>query len=146
MKLINWPGNMLNPMNQWVDRFFPEDDSFFKEFRSTWANQPAVNVKETDDAYMIEVAAPGLDRKDFQITCEDGMLMISAEQRKEEEKKETDYMRREFNYSRLERRFNLPDDVMPDKVDARYENGVLMINMPRKAMKIKKETRMIEVE
>ncbi|MCB9314010.1 MAG: Hsp20/alpha crystallin family protein [Lewinellaceae bacterium] len=146
MKLINWPGNMLNPMNQWVDRFFPEDDSFFKEFRSTWANQPAVNVKETDDAYMIEVAAPGLDRKDFQITCEDGMLMISAEQRKEEEKKETDYMRREFNYSRFERRFNLPDDVMPDKVDARYENGVLMINMPRKAMKIKKETRMIEVE
>ena len=55
-------------------------------------------------------------------------------------------MRREFNYSRFERRFNLPDDVMPDKVDARYENGVLMINMPRKAMKIKKETRMIEVE
>jgi len=146
MKLINWPGNMLNPTNQWVDRFFPEDDPFFREFRSTWANQPAVNVKETDDAYMIEVAAPGLDRKDFQITCEEGVLMISAEKRNEKEQKEDDYMRREFNFTRFERRFNLPDDVLSDRVDAHYDKGVLMINMPRKAMKIKKETRMIEVK
>lgn len=145
MKLAKWPGNRFFPANQWVDRFFSEEDPFFKEFRGTWANLPAVNVKETDDAYLIEMAAPGLVKQDFKVTCDNGLLMIRAEHKADEEKKEDDYTRREFNYTRFERTFNLPDDVLPDKVDARYDNGILMIKMPRKALKVTKETRMIEV-
>jgi HSP20 family protein len=145
MKLTKWPGNMLNPMNQWVDGFFSEEDPFFKEMRTNWANLPAVNVKETDEAYMIEVAAPGLQKEDFQISCENRTLMIRAEHEKEDEKKENDYMRREFNYTRFERHFQLPEDVQSDAVKATYENGILQINMPRKTMKINKETRLIEV-
>ncbi len=136
---------MLNPMNQWVDRFFSEEDPFFKEIRTNWANQPAVNVKETDDAYMIEVAAPGLLKEDFEVSCENRILLIRAEHQTEEEKKEDDYMRREFNYTRFERQFQLPEDVQSDAVKAKYENGILLINMPRKTMKINKETRKIEV-
>ncbi len=145
MKLTKWPGNMLNPMNQWVDRFFPEEDPFFKEIQTKWANQPAVNVKETEEAYMIEVAAPGLQKEDFEVSCENRTLLIRAEHQTEDEKKEDDYMRREFNYSRFERHFQLPEDVQSEAVKANYDNGILQINMPRKTMKINKETRMIEV-
>ncbi len=137
---------MLNPTNQWVDRFFPEDDSFFREFRTNWANMPAVNVKETDENYMIEVAAPGLLKGDFQISCEDKMLIIKAEHKTNEEKKEDDYMRKEFNFTRFERHFQLPEDVISENVKATYENGLLLINMPRKKVQMKKETRLIDVK
>lgn len=145
MKLTKWPGHILNPMNQWVDKFFFEEDPFFKEIQTYRANEPAVNVKETDEAYMIEVAAPGLQKEDFQVSCENRTLMIRAEHKTEEEKKEDDYMRREFNYTRFERHFQLPEDVLSDNVKATYENGLLLINMPRKALKINKETRLIDV-
>ncbi|MCF8239238.1 MAG: Hsp20/alpha crystallin family protein [Saprospiraceae bacterium] len=145
MNTTKWPGRMLNPMNLWVDRFFSEEDPFFKEIQTNWAKQPAVNVKETDKAYLIEVAAPGLQKEDFQISCENRTLMIRAEHQMENEKKEDDYMRREFNYTRFERHFQLPEDVQSESVKAHYDNGILQINMPRKTMKINKETRMIEV-
>ncbi len=145
MNLTKWPGNMLHPMNQWVDRFFTEEDPFFTENRTNRANLPAVNVKETDEAYMIEVAAPGLLKEDFKVSCEDQRLIIRAEHQTEKEKKEDDYMRREFNFTRFERHFQLPEDVLADNVKATYENGLLKINMPRKALKINKETRLIDV-
>ena len=145
MKLTKWPGTMLYPMNQWVDRFFSEDDPFFREMQTYKANQPAVNVKETDEAYMIEVAAPGLLKDDFQVSCENQRLIIRAEHQTKEEKKEDDYMRREFNFTRFERHFQLPEDVLADSVKATYENGLLKINMPRKVLKIDKETRLIDV-
>ena len=142
---MKWPGNMITPFSQWVDNFFNEEDPFFREMRSTWANMPAVNVRETEDSYEIEVAAPGMTREDFKVSVEHGMMSIRAERRMETEDSKDDYIRKEFNYTTFERNFNLPDDVLSDKVAAKYDNGILRITMPRKAVKVTKDARLIDV-
>jgi HSP20 family protein len=92
---------------------------------------PAVNVKETDKCYEIEVAVPGMKKEDFKIDVDNGVLTISAEQKEEQEKKEDNYTRKEFSYSSFSRSFSLPQNVNEDSINAKYENGVLALTLDK---------------
>ena len=99
---------------------------------------PDANIIENDKDFKIELAAPGLERKDFKVEVENGVLSISAE--KEEEKKEDrkNYRRREFSYNAFSRSFTLPDNSLPEKIDAKYDNGILHLTLPKKEISISK--------
>ncbi len=116
-----------------IDEFFGKDwiDSVFSD--RPGISTPAVNVKETNDDFMIEVAAPGLDKKDFKVDVDNNMLTISSEKEfKNEEKEDGRYMRREFSYTSFSRSFSLPDAVDGEKINAKHKDGILMITIPKK--------------
>jgi HSP20 family protein len=105
---------------------------------------PSINVKETDNEYKLSIAAPGLDKNDFDIQVHQGMLTVSAQ--KEESKNSDDrYNRREYNYSSWTRSFSLPDDALDGKISAEYKNGELRIDVPRNGDKKKQEGKRIEI-
>ena len=94
-------------------------------------SSPAINIRETEDAYQLEVAAPGLKKEHFNIDIEDNTLVISAEQQDESEDKQDNYHRREFSYSSFRRSFSLPDNVSDEDISAKYENGLLCVELPK---------------
>ncbi|HCQ30096.1 MAG TPA: molecular chaperone Hsp20 [Flavobacteriales bacterium] len=93
---------------------------------------PAVNVAESDKDYTIEVSVPGFKKEDFNIRLDNDVLTISGEHKAEEEDKNKNYTRKEFHYSSFERSFTLPETVNTDAIDAKYENGILNIILPKK--------------
>lgn len=107
--------------------------------------QPSVNVVETHDHYRIEVAAPGLEREDFDIQVEDDHLTIKAEKEHKDEVKEDSFVRREFNYTSFSRNFQLPKSVDGEGIAAKYENGVLTIGLPKKEEVKGKPVKRIEI-
>ncbi|MBL0741050.1 Hsp20/alpha crystallin family protein [Chryseolinea sp. Jin1] len=106
---------------------------------------PAVNVRETDKSFDVEVAAPGLSKKDFKITSENGLLTISSEKKEEKEEKENDYTRKEFNYSTFSRTFTLPENINEDDIKATYEDGILKLKLSKKMISQPKAQKAIEV-
>lgn len=122
------------------DNFFP---SLFDDFNTRelfWpfsrnqisGNVPAVNIKETNDFYEIDVAAPGLKKENFKVELDNDLLIISSEKKHVEENSEDDYTRKEFGYESFRRSFSLPhNSVEPDKVKAKYEDGILYITVPK---------------
>ena len=107
--------------------------------------EPALNIKETDDHYEVELSAPGFSKKDFNITIEDGYLNITAEKKYTEEEKEEEYTRREFNYSAFERSLQLPESVKEDAVKAKYDDGILSFKLLKKEEAKKRPPKIIEV-
>jgi HSP20 family protein len=95
-------------------------------------SQPSSNIIETEKAFRIELAAPGLDKKDFLINIENDQLTISVEKEKEEVTENEKYTRREFGYTSFQRSFNLSEHVNTEDISAAYENGVLAIILPKK--------------
>ena len=116
-------------------------DDFFKPWNEWFENSsfpaktltvPAVNVTEDANQYLVSLAAPGLTVKDFQIDVEGNTLTIRSEKEESKEEMEGKYTRREFSYASFSRSFSLPEDVKQDAIDAKYEDGVLNIRLPRK--------------
>lgn len=99
---------------------------------SRMMNVPAVNINERKDDYLVSMAAPGLKKEDFKIDVEGSLLTISSEKEDEKEEKEEKYTRQEYSYSSFERSFTLPDEVNKDKIEARYQDGVLKLVLPKK--------------
>lgn len=129
-----------------IDEFFGKDwmDSVFSD--RPGISTPAVNVKETNDDFMIEVAAPGLDKKDFKVDVDNNMLTISSEKEfKNEEKEDGRYMRREFSYTSFNRSFSLPDAVDAEKINAKHKDGILMITIPKKDEAKRKPPKQIQI-
>lgn len=95
---------------------------------------PAVNISENDDEFSLEVAAPGKTKKDFNLELDNGVLTISSEDKREEEKKDSNgrFTRREFSYSSFKRAFSLPESVDSEKISAEYKEGVLKIKLPKR--------------
>jgi len=144
MKLIkktDWP---LLTNGAWLSDFFDSDRFFDSEWIKK-QSMPAVNVKESDKGFEIEVAAPGLAKKDFNIKVENRMLTISSEKKEETEEKEKDYTRKEFSYASFSRTFALPESVNEEDVKAQYTDGVLRLNLSKKALSKEKLSRAIEV-
>ena len=109
---------------------------------------PAINVKETDKAYIVELAAPGMKKEDFNVHINDeGNLIIKMEskQEKKEEDKNTRYLRREFSYSKFEQTLILPDDVNKEQISAKVENGVLTVDLPKVVEEKVKVSRQIDI-
>ncbi len=122
------------------DRLFNND--FFME--SKWV--PAMNIKEKDDLYEIEIAAPGFTKKDFEISIENGILRISAEKSEEMKEEEDNFTRREFNYNTFFRSFTLPENVNEDEmIDATYKRGILKLVLNKLHVDESTPKRVIEV-
>lgn len=127
----------VNRKNSWLPEVF--NDFFDTEFMpKANATAPAINVKESEADYEVEVAAPGMTKEDFSVHLNhDGDLTIKMESRKESKEggKTSHYLRREFAYSKFEQTLILPDDVDKDGISAKVNDGVLSVVLP----KIKKE-------
>ena len=132
--------------NDWFPTVF---DEFFNNGFMPRANStaPAVNVKESDKEYTMELAAPGIKKEYCRVGINDeGFLTIAIENKQEHkhEDKNHHYLRREFSYSNYEQNYTLPDDVEKDNISAKVENGILTITMPKTAQK-EKVTKSIEI-
>lgn len=95
------------------------------------SNLPAVNIRENDKEFKVEVAVPGLQKEDFKITTEHGLINISAEHEEKKEEKKEDYTMKEYNYNSFSRSFALPDNVKEEDIWAGYENGILKLILPK---------------
>lgn len=106
---------------------------------------PSVNVLENTKDFKIEMAAPGLEKKDFKVEVDHGILTISTEKKEETKEEKENYTRREYSYNSFSRSLRLPDNCLPDKIDAKYENGVLHIAIPKKEIAAGKPAKQIKV-
>ncbi len=130
----NWMDDLLND--------FPT--AFGKTFRED-AIMPQVNIKETKDSYILDLVAPGRNKEDFKINVEKNILTISYE-KKDEQKIDTEkHIRREFNFASFKRTFTLDEKVAAENIEAKYENGVLKLTLPKKE-EVKVETKEISVQ
>lgn len=115
-------------------------------YSSTSTTIPSVNIKETDEAFEVEVAAPGMEKQDFNITLDGTLLTISSAKQKSTEDKKGNYTRREFSYQSFQRSFELPKQVVDeDNINAHYQNGLLHITIPKREEAKRKAPRMIEI-
>ena len=129
-----------------IDDFFGRDwmDSVFSD--QTGISTPAVNVKESNDDFFIEVAAPGLEKNDFKINLDNNVLTISSEKEfRNEDKEGARYMRREFSYTSFSRSFSLPEAVDAEKIKAKHKDGILMISIPKKEEAKRKPPKQIAI-
>ena len=115
-------------------------DDFFKPwnewFDNSWVrsmNVPAVNITEEKDQYLVSLAAPGLKKEDFKIDVDGNMLTISSEREESTEEKMKKFTRKEYSYSSFSRSFTLPEEIRKEEIEAKYDDGVLKITLPRKA-------------
>jgi HSP20 family protein len=117
-----------------VSDFFNTDIFNFNNdfFRLTTNLTPSVNVSETDKEFKIELAAPGLEKKDFKLSVENGILTVSSEKQSEKTEEKKNYWRKEFSYNQFSRSFQLPENSVSEKLDAKYDNGILNIIVPKK--------------
>jgi len=100
---------------------------------------PAVNIKENDKEVIIDVAAPGLSKKDFEISVENNTLTISANKEVEKVEEGTNFVKKEFGYENFQRSFTLPEDIFDvENIKATYKNGVLELIVPKKEEEQKK--------
>ncbi len=114
------------------DFFKPWNEWFDGGLLNRTMNVPSVNITEHKDEYQVSLAAPGLKKDDFHIDVDGNMLTISCEKEENKEEKEKKFTRKEYSYSSFSRSFTLPDEISKEKIDARYEDGVLKISLPRK--------------
>jgi len=102
-------------------------------FSSTNTSLPAVNVKETNDEFLIELAAPGMEKKDFKINFKNNVITISSEKENNKEEKNENYTRREFSYQSFQRSFTVPENaIVSEKIEAGYNNGILEVKLPKR--------------
>jgi HSP20 family protein len=128
------------------NRFFDTDLlSFEKDFFDGGIKVPLANVAETSKEFKVELSAPGFKKEDFKVEIEDDALVISAEREEENEDEKKDYKRREFSYSSFSRSFQLPENISEDKINAKYDNGMLRIVIPKKEESSPKSKKAIKV-
>ena len=132
--------------NNWIPAVF--NDLFYNDVMpKTNCTAPAINVKENDKEYVVELAAPGMQKEDFNVHINDeGNLVVKMESKQEtkEEDKNTRYLRREFSYSKYEQTLILPDDVKKEDISAKVDNGVLTVELPKMVEEKVKLSRQIE--
>jgi HSP20 family protein len=127
----------------WLSDFF--DDDFIAPALGR-RSMPAANIEETDKSFELEIAAPGFNKKDFNISIENDCLIVSAEKKEEKEQKESNYTRKEFGYQSFSRAFNLPPSTNEEDINARYEDGILRFSIPKKAIPAGKTKKPIAIK
>ncbi len=133
--------------NSWLPEVF--NDLFENDFTPrNVSTAPAINVKETQTAYTVELAAPGLKKEDFMVNINaEGNLVVKMEQHdeKKDEDKNSHYLRREFSFSKFEQTLILPDDVDKEGIKAKMEHGVLTVTLPKVVKTEAKVSRTIDI-
>jgi len=115
------------------------NEDFFPTFTRSSTSLPAVNIREDEKAFYLELAVPGMDKKNLKIEVKDDVLTISAEQKEEKEDDLEGYRRREFSYISFCRSFYLPEDVNGERIGATYKDGILNVEIPKLEEEKKKE-------
>lgn len=149
MSLIKFNNsNRLLPSwsNENLKSFLGSDDFFMNDFFEKDSLMPAMNIKELDTEFKIEFAAPGFSKKDFEVTLNNNMLNVSATKTHEKDEEENSYTLKEFSYNAFKRSLNLPKSVNTDQdVKATYKDGILTLNLQKKAETKKQAKKKIEV-
>lgn len=112
----------FRPWNEWMDT---------GSLINRTLTVPAVNIEEKNDSYELQIAVPGMKKEDFHIDIDGNLLTISAEKEERKEEKDKKMTREEYNYSSFTRTFTLPEEVKKEKIDAKYEGGILSIMLPK---------------
>lgn len=149
MTLAKLSNNWLPSVPSFMNRFLEGDlmdwnSSYYSDANATL---PAVNVKETKNDFLVEVAAPGMNKEDFKIDYDNGRLTISSERKNESKEKDGERItRHEFSYQSFKRSFTISENVVQsDKIEASYKNGILKITLPKRDEIKPKPTRSIEI-
>jgi HSP20 family protein len=121
------------------------DDDFFPVVSNRTSSMPAVNIKENEKNYTLELAVPGMDKKDLKIDINEDVLTISSETNNETEEEKDGYKRKEFSYSSFCRSFYIPDNVNKDKIGASYKDGILTVEIPKMEEEKSKITKQIKI-
>ncbi len=130
------------------NRFFENDlfDWSTRNFSNTNTTLPSVNIREDENGFEVDMAAPGFEKKDFKIELLNNLLTISSEKKVETETKEgQQFTRQEFSYQSFSRSFTLPNTVEGEKIQAKYENGILKVAIPKKEEAKPKPVKQIEI-
>ena len=136
----------LPSLSSWVDNLFESGmgTGFLSNF-NTGMTLPAVNIKENADEFFLEIAVPGMKKSDFNIDVDNKILSISSEREEEHKEKEENYTRREFGYSSFKRTFTLPESIESDKINAKYNDGILKVHLPKREEAKEKPAKRINV-
>ncbi|MDA3942507.1 MAG: Hsp20/alpha crystallin family protein [Bacteroidetes bacterium] len=129
MNLIRFnqrPVSMLSELMEDLDR------NFMWRSAETRPMMPAVNISENEDNFMLEMAAPGMQKSDFKINLDNNVLTLSSEKQDEQEENNENFSRKEFNYSSFSRSFTLPKSIDFDKIKADYKDGILKVSLPKR--------------
>ncbi|HWY34577.1 MAG TPA: Hsp20/alpha crystallin family protein [Nitrosopumilaceae archaeon] len=121
------------PLSGFIENFF--GDSIFGKEHGEFI--PAANLKDEEHRYTIDLSVPGFEKNDFKIELSDKILSVSAKHQSEKETKEKDYTRKEYNYGSFQRMFALPEEIKEEAIEAKYENGILKLSLPKKEGKRK---------
>jgi len=150
MNLIKKTDSLFPNIPSLFDNMFGSDLSEFwpANFSERGRSFPAVNILESDKEFTVELVAPGMNKKDFNISLENDCLTISSEIKQEAESKSDDenYFRKEFSYQSFQRSFRLPEDIVRvEKIKAEYKEGILKIILPKQEVNTSKLSRRIEI-
>jgi HSP20 family protein len=148
MTLARISDRLFPTVPSFLDNFFSRDlmDWSNSNFSSTNSTLPAVNIRETDESFMIEVAAPGLSKENFKVNLDRDRLEISSEMKEEKNESDQKYSRREFSYQSFQRSFTLPEGTVDgDKISAKYADGILFVTIPKREEVKPKPARAIEI-
>jgi len=127
----------------YMPNFFDED--LFPVLNNRISSTPAVNIREDEKNYVLDLAIPGIDKKELKIDVNEDVLTISSEHKNESEENGNGYKRKEFSYSAFSRSFYIPENVNKEKIEANYKDGVLSLSLPKQDEEKSKLTRKIEV-
>lgn len=131
--------------SNWIDDFIQKDIKTSYNTNYSKGNLPKVNVKESPDCYLVEMAAPGMNKTDFEINLENKILTISSSTEKKKIEDNEHYTRKEFGYSVFKRSFNIPDSIDENKIEAKYKDGILNVYLPKKEEAKPKPSKIIKV-
>jgi HSP20 family protein len=149
MTLARLSDNMFPTFPSFFNKFFEGDlmDWNSSNFAGNNMTMPAVNIRENNEEFLIDVAAPGMSKENFKLDYDNGRLTISSEKKEEkEEKSDEKYNRREFSYISFQRTFTIPENLVNgDKIMAKYENGILQVALPKKEEVKPKPAREIKI-
>ena len=148
MTLARITDRMFPTIPSFIDNFFSRDlmDWNNSNFSSTNSTLPAVNIRENEESFQIEVAAPGLAKENFKVNLDKNLLTISSELLHEKEENVKKYSRHEFSYQSFQRSFTLPEPAVEgDKITAKYADGILYVTLPKREETKPKPARNIEI-
>ena len=121
------------------------NDDLFPSLQNRSSSMPAVNIKEDEKMYSLELAVPGINKKDLKIEINEDLLTISSESKHEAEENKDGYKRKEFSYSSFCRSFYIPENVTRDKIEASYNDGILTVGLPKQEEEKSKISRQISI-
>ena len=121
------------------------DDDFLPSLSSRSSSMPAVNIREDDKHYILDLAVPGMDKKDLKIDISEDVLTISSESKSETSVERDEFKKKEFNYSSFCRSFYIPDNVKRENIEAGYKDGILTVSLPKMEEEKKNISRQIAI-